>query len=104
HQYPVALARTRPERQLDGEGGPLARGALEVDRSAVQFDQLLGERQPQSGARVLPVVGTLHLVEGAEDLVLQFSGDPDTTVPNGDAQELIVSPRLDRHLSGRRGE
>src|SRR2546423_15654734 len=91
---PVPLAGAWPERELDGEDGPLVGRALEVDRPAVQLDQLLGQRQAEAGSRVLPVAGALHLVEGAEDLVLDVFGDADAAVFNRYPKRLA----LDRGL------
>src|ERR1700674_1772974 len=103
-QNSVSLARAGPKRELDREGGPLVRGALEVDRAAVQLHQLLGQGQPEPGARVLPVTGALDLVEGAEDLVLDILGDPDTTVLDRDPKNRALNGGLEADFPRRRRE
>ncbi len=70
----------RPRRHADGEGGALAGGARDLDRAAVQRDQLLDEREPDPRALVAAAARALHAVEAIEDPRQLVGGDPDPRV------------------------
>src|SRR5439155_19359524 len=71
--------RVRP-RQLDRERRPLPLAlALDLDRAAVQLDQVVDDREPETQAA--PAVG---LLEGLEDVRQELRLDPLALVADGD--------------------
>ena len=67
--------------QLDDECGPLTQtGALRANRATMQFDEGLGNRQPEPKASELPGNFRSSLLEGIEDSRQRFHRDADAAV------------------------
>src|SRR6266850_2949043 len=84
------------DRELDGEGGALARCALDPDLAPVRLDELAGDPQPKTQAAILPDPdGPL---ESAEDPLLVLARDADAFVVHGEEREIPipVHPDVDR--------
>src|SRR5690348_16989815 len=82
-------------REVRGDDGAFARFADDFHRTAVQFDQPLGERQAQPRTVVAAVEAGLDLAEWRQSERDLFGGDTDTGV--GDANgETAFGLALDR--------
>src|SRR5262249_42550745 len=85
------VARTHcvnPNGQRERERGALAYLAVHPDPAPVQFDELLGERQPEPRALLLAGVVPADLAELLEDGRLILRRDPDPRVMHGDRDHL----------------
>ena len=73
------------ERQGDGEGRALAFAAtFGGDASAVQFDEVLDDRQAEAEAAVVARGGGVGLAEAVEDVGQELGGDALAGVAHGD--------------------
>ena len=90
-------------RQDERKCRSLARRALDPDRSPVQFDKMLGEREAESGALGVALVVADGLAEFLEHLRLLVGRDADAGVDDRDLDTLFYVPRTRCHPStGRR--
>src|SRR5262249_25799896 len=94
-----------PNGQREGERRPLAYLALDPDPPPVQLDELLGQRQPEPRALLLPGVVPADLAELLEDGRLVLGRDADPRVADGDRDDIrgrrggeAHSPPLRREL------
>src|SRR5262249_15430365 len=73
--------------QGDGYGGATAGGTVDVQRAAVQPDELPGERQAETGALVAPCERRIDLAEWCKRLgqVLRPHADPGVAHPEAEA-------------------
>src|SRR5207249_11402196 len=80
--------RLRPrtdERQPDRERRPLPLAlALDLDRAAVQLDDVVDDREPETQAAVRARVRAVGLPEGLEDVRQELGRDPLALVADGD--------------------
>src|ERR1039458_5894057 len=77
---PGGLSHLPARRQADREAGAASRFALYRNIAAHHLAKLLAERQPQTGAVVLPGGGAIHLREGLEQLAQVLPADPDAGI------------------------
>ena len=80
------------ERQVEGEGAPLAGHADEADLAAQEGGELAGDRQAEAGAAVLAARPGVGLLKGLEDELLLLRRDPDPGVAM--AKETPAGARL----------
>ena len=66
--------------QVDGEGAPLARPALDRHPAAVGLDDVLHDREPQAAPLDVVHQAGAHAVEAVEDLALLVARDADPLV------------------------
>ena len=92
---PASRALT-PRRRPEADPGPTAVGIADLDRAAMGPDDAGDDRQPQSGARLRPVL--LSPVEAVEDPGPILSGDPRAVVADPHAAVLHVD--LDGAVGG----
>ena len=70
-------------RECKRKGRAPADLSLDLDPAPVQFDELLGERQPEAGALLLACLVAPHLAELLEDGCPVLGGDADAAVGDG---------------------
>src|SRR4029450_9419436 len=86
------IARTRfvePNGHREGKRRPLAHVALDPDPPTMQLHELLGQRQPESRALLLPGVLSADLAELLENGRLVLRRDPDPRVADGDGDDAL---------------
>uniref|UniRef100_A0A914Y1U5 Uncharacterized protein n=1 Tax=Panagrolaimus superbus TaxID=310955 RepID=A0A914Y1U5_9BILA len=64
------------------------------DRAAMQFDQLLHDRQAQAQAAMASGGGAIGLAEAAEQMIEEFGRDAITGIAHGDLPVVAVGPQL----------
>lgn len=79
--------------EMDGELGATLGSVLHIDAGAVQFDNALHDRKPQSGAALLAAIATPEAAENQVPLLIRDSG---TSIPH----PLLAIP-LDDELDDR---
>ena len=92
------------DRQLDGDGGALALRACEMERSAVQFDDRLGERETETGALMTCIESAFAPMEGAHDEIDVFRRDTDAGVGDNQCEFAVLDRAVDVHRATRRRE
>ena len=94
------------QRERDRERGAPAGGALDVDRAAVQADQLPDDRQTDPAALARTRRGPLHPVEALEEAGKLVGGHPGSGVGDRQHRGPLVpaqgdgDPALERELDG----
>src|SRR5215469_2460236 len=78
-------------------------GASGLDASLMELDESLRQRESDSEAGVGPLVGSVELREGLEDLLQHFRRNPDAVVANGNDCLPVVSIQHDLDPASRRG-
>src|SRR5262249_47069004 len=92
-------------RQGDGDAGATANLAVELDRSAMQLDETLGQGQAEAGALEFPGERRIDLAERAEDLVEILASNTDPGVLDGEAEPpRLMGARLQQDRAAFRGE
>src|SRR3990172_13235609 len=84
----IASATFLPHGNLDDEVRPPPGAACKVQDPAVRMDDLLRQRKPEAGPRLLGGK------EGNEDLLLDFRGHSRAIVADGNPHELLLFPRM----------
>lgn len=90
--------------QAHGDRGADADGGVDMQRAAVEFDQLLGDRQAEAGAFVLARVMGRGLFEGAGDVFEEIGGDADAGVMDLDRQIILPFDAFDADRAAGFGE
>ena len=99
------------DREVEGEGAPLAGRALDPDLAAEEPGDLPADREAEAGAAVLAAGAGVGLLEGLEDDAVLVRGDADAGVADGEGdhgaggvEDLVVrvppaggERRLERH-------
>src|SRR5262245_20664459 len=95
------------QRQREAEGRALAGHAFEADRPAVQLDEALGERKPETRPFGLAHLVTPDLLEFLEHQCLVLGRDPDAGVLDRDLdpagvllRAYVDPPAVGRELHG----
>ena len=78
----ASCGRTMLKRQFKGDQGPFAELAFERDRSAHQFDEVAGNREPKARSTEAPVNGRLRLSEGLKQFFSHAFFDADAGISN----------------------
>src|SRR5258707_13550 len=76
-----AAGPATPQVDLEPEDGAPLRPAGDADGAAHDLHQLLGDRETQAGAAVLPRGGAVRLGERIEDFRRDLGSDADAGVP-----------------------
>src|SRR5215213_3380108 len=91
-----AETRALAAREVDGEGGPLARAALDGNPAAVVLGYVLDDGEPQSSPAGRLGACLVHAVEALEDARQLGLGDADAGV--GDPDHDLRTLKAARHL------
>src|SRR5579862_9131324 len=92
-----------PVGQCEDEPAPLPELALDPDPAAVELDETLREREPETRAFALPDAD-FRLLELLEDPPLVLAGDPGTGVGDRDEHLLVDALRCDDDAAALRSE
>jgi hypothetical protein len=84
-------------RNRDREGGPPADDAVDVHRTAVQVDQLVHEREPDSRPLVAAAARPLDAMESLEDVLVL--GDARAGVAHGELCASVTPAQANRDLA-----
>src|SRR5207245_8916819 len=101
---PDPARRVRPW-QLDRERRPLPIAlALDLDRAAVQLDQVVDDREPETQATMRSRAPSVGLLEGLEDVRQELRLDPLALVADGDEGLAVGAPEPQEDAAAPRGE
>src|SRR5512145_3246956 len=93
-----------PRRKLQGERGPDADLAFELDRTGQHLRQPAADREAQPGAAVAARRRAIQLTKVLEDLRLRRQRNADAGVADGDRDgfRALIVDRADRDTAARR--
>src|SRR5436305_15105839 len=89
------------ERQIEPECRALSFDTVDADLALHGFDQLLADRQPESGAAEAPCCRAVGLREGLEKLPLFVERNADTGIFYAEAQHVCGACDPDQNRSRR---